>query len=166
MPGVDVEQVTAAFKERVGKPKSLPEACLVRRQNMGLRAASKNIRTSYSTIRGWPMRVKDADLKRRFDKKHPGQKTQLDERVTHAMTLWLDNPPNLHGFQAGAWSLDMVIGVVKRRFGMEYKERTTGRIPDFLGYSWRKPRPMPKKSATTGKQYLMRETNELMRILQ
>lgn len=74
---------------------------------MGLRAAPKNIRASYSTVCGWLMRMKGADLKRPFGKEHPGQKRQLDERVAHAMMFWLDNPTNLHGFQAGAWSLGM-----------------------------------------------------------
>ena len=164
MPGVDTDQLTAAFKkERVGKPKSVLEACLLRRQKMGLRAISKRIRVSYSTVRGWLMRMKDADLERRFDKRHPGQNIQLDERVEHAIRFWLGNPPNLHGFQAGAWSLDMVIEAVKRRFGIEYKERTMRRILNFLGYSYRKPRPIPEKSATPEEQEkFMRETNELV----
>ena len=120
MPQVGTDQLTAAFKkERVGKTKSMLEACLLRRQRVGIRAISKRIRVSYSTVRGWLVRMRDADLERRFDRKHPGQKRQLDERVEHAIKFWLDNPPNLHGFRAGAWSLDMIIEVVKRRFGTE-----------------------------------------------
>ena len=164
MPGVDTDQLTAAFKkERVGKTKSMLEACLLRRQTVGIRAISERIRVSYSTVRGWLMRMKDAGLKRRFDKKHPGQKRQLDERLEHAIKFWLGNPPNLHGFQAGAWSLDMVIEVVKWRFGTEYKKRTMRRILNSLGYSYRKLRPIPEKSATPEEQEkFMRETNELV----
>ena len=123
---------------------------------MGLRAISKRIRVSYSTVRGWPMRMKDAGLKRRFDKKHPGQKRQLDERVEHAIRFWLGNHPNIHGFQAGARGLDMAIEAVKRRFGTEYKERTMGRILNFLGYPYRKPRPIPEKPAAPEEQKFMR----------
>ena len=39
---------------------------------VGIRAIVKRIRASYSTVRGWLVRMKDADLKRRFDK-HPSQ---------------------------------------------------------------------------------------------
>ena len=57
MPGVDTDQLTAAFKkERVGKTKSMLEACLLRRQTVGIRAISERIRVSYSTVRGWLMR--------------------------------------------------------------------------------------------------------------
>ena len=35
MPKADTEQLTAAFEERVGKYKSIPEACLLRRRKMG-----------------------------------------------------------------------------------------------------------------------------------
>ena len=163
MPKVGTDQLTAAFrKERVGKTKSVLEACLLRRQKMGIRPISKRIRVSYLTVRGWLMRMKDADPERRFDKKHPGQKRQLDKRLEHAIKFWLGNPPNLHGFRAGAWSLDMIIEVVKRWFGTEYKERTMRRILNSLGYSYRKPRPISEKSATTEEQKFMRETNELV----
>ena len=70
MPQVGTDQLTAAF-EYVGKTESMLEACLLRREKMG---TSKSIRVSYSTVHGWLVCMKDADLERRFDKKHPGQK--------------------------------------------------------------------------------------------
>ena len=45
MPKVSTEQLYSAFKaERVGKPKSILEACLLRRGSMGIRAIAKRIR--------------------------------------------------------------------------------------------------------------------------
>ena len=114
MPRVSTEQLYNAFKaERVGKSKSILEACVLRRGSMCIRAMAKRIRVSYSTVRGWLERMKDGDLERRFDKKHPGQKRQLDGHIVHAIRRWLGDPPNLHGFRAGAWSLDMLIQSIR-----------------------------------------------------
>ena len=86
MPNVGTDQITAAFrKECSGKTKPMLEACPLRRQETGIRAKSKRIRMSYSTVRGWLVRMKDADLERRFDKKHHDQKRQLDECAEHAI---------------------------------------------------------------------------------
>ena len=129
MPCVSTEQLANAFRaERVGKSKSILESCVLRRDSMGIRAIAKLIRVPYSTVRGWLERMKDGDLERRFDKKHPGQKRQLDERLVHAIRRWLgDPPPNLYGFRAGTWSLDMLVQSVRWRFGTTYKERTMRR---------------------------------------
>ncbi|MBI1658334.1 MAG: helix-turn-helix domain-containing protein, partial [Thaumarchaeota archaeon] len=93
MPRVSTKQLYNAFKaERVGKSKFMLEACLLRRGSMGIRAIAERIRVSYSTVRGWLERMKDGDLKRRFDKKRPGQKRQLDEHMVHAIRRWLGDP--------------------------------------------------------------------------
>ncbi|MBI1658889.1 MAG: helix-turn-helix domain-containing protein [Thaumarchaeota archaeon] len=94
MPKVSTEQLANAIKaERVGKSKSILEACLLRRSSMGIRAIAKRIRVSYSTARGWLTRMKDGDLERWFDRKRPGQKRHLDERPVHAIRRWLGGPP-------------------------------------------------------------------------
>ena len=164
MPKISTEQLYNAFKaERVGKSKFILEACLLRRDSMGIRAIARRIRASYSTVRGWLMRMRDADLERRIDKRRPGQKRQLDERMAHAIRRWLSDPPNLHGFRAGAWSLDMLVWSVRWRFGVTYKGRTMRRILNTLGYSYRKPRPIPEKSATPEEQKeFMDHTNRLV----
>lgn len=114
----------------------------------GHRTIAKWIRMSYSTTRSWLERMKDCDRERWFDKKRPDQKRQLDGRLAHAIRCWLGNLPNLHGFRAGAWSLDMLIQSVRWRFGIIYKERTMRRILNVLGYAYCKSRPIPEKSAT------------------
>ena len=164
MPRVSTGQLSNAFKaERVGKSKSILEACVLRRGSMGIRAIAKRIRVSYSTVRGWLERMKDGDLERRFDKRHPGQKRQLDEHMVHAIRRWLGDPPNLHGFRAGAWSLDMLVQSIRWRFGTTYRERTMRRILNALGYSYRKFRPIPEKSATPEAQKeFMDSTNRLV----
>lgn len=164
MPGVGTEQLAKAFRaERVGKSKSILEACLLRRNGMNIRPIARRIRVSYATVRGWLERMKDGDLKRRFDRKHPGQKRQLDERLVRTIRRWLGNPPNLHGFRAGAWSLDMLVQSIRWRFGTTYRERTMRRILNALGYSYRKLRPVPEKSATPEEQKeFMDSTNRLV----
>ena len=65
MPKVSTEQLYNAFRaERVGKSKLILEACLLRRDSMGIRAIARQIRASYSTVRGWLVRMKGADLYR------------------------------------------------------------------------------------------------------
>lgn len=164
MPEGNAEQLANAFKaERVGKSKSILEACLLRRDSMGIRAIAKRIRAFHSTVRGWLVRMKDGDLERRFDRKRPGQRRQLDGRMVHAIRRWLGDPPSLHGFRAGAWSLDMLVRSVRWRFGVTYKGRTMRRILNALGYSYRKPRPIPEKSATPEEQKeFMDSTNRLV----
>ena len=164
MPKVSAEQLYNAFKaERVGKSKFMLEACLLRRCSMGIRAIAKRIRVSYSTVRGWLECMKDGDLERRFDGKRPGQKRQLDEHMVHAIRRWLGDLPNPRGFRAGAWSLDMLVRSILWRFGITYRERTMRRILNALGYSYRKFRPIPEKSATPEEQKeVMDSTNRLV----
>ena len=103
MPGVSTERLPNAFTaERIGKSKSILESCVLRRGMMGIWAIARRIRASYSTVRGWLERMEDTYLERRFDKKRPGQKRQLDGRMVHAIRRWLGDSPNLHGFRAGA----------------------------------------------------------------
>ena len=164
MPKVNTGQLANAFMtERVGKPKSILEACLLWRGSMGIRAIAKRIRVSYSIARGWLAHMKDNDLERRFDRKRPGQKRQLDECLVHAIRRWLGDPPQPTRIPGGAWSLDMLVQSIRWRFGTTYKERTVRRILNALGYSYRKPRPIPEKSATPEEQKeFMDSTNRMV----
>ena len=82
MPGVDTGQIHNAFgKDQIGKSKSILEACLHMGKREGIRAVSRLIRVPYYTVHGWLVRMKDANLERRFDHKHPGQKPNLDKRA-------------------------------------------------------------------------------------
>ena len=102
MPRVSTEQLANAFRaERVGKPKSILEACVLRRGSMGIRAIAKRIRVSCSTVRGWLIRMKGSDLERRFGKKRPRQKRHLDGCMAHTIRRWLGDPPNLQGSGRG-----------------------------------------------------------------
>ena len=57
----------------------------------------------------------------------------------------------------------MLIQSIKWRFGAIYRERTMRRILNALGYSYRKPRPIPEKSATPEAQKeFMDPTNRLV----
>ena len=106
--------------------------------------------------------MKDGYLERWFDRKHSGQKRQLDEHLTHAIRRWLGDHQNLHGFRAGAWSLDMLVQSIRWRFGTTY-ERTMESIFNALGHSYREPRPIPEKSATPEAQKeFMSTTNRLV----
>lgn len=162
MPAVTHEQLKKAYeKERPGKPQIILWACLLRKEGMGLRKITRTIGQEYSTVRGWLLRMMDADLSRRYDEKSGRKKQKTDADLANTVGGWLDNLPECYGFVSGTWQLDMVAAMLHREYGISYHTRKLQRMMKRWGFSYTKARPVPAKSASPEEQReFMNETNE------
>ena len=64
------------------------------------------------------------------------------------MRGWRKRSPQRYGFESGSWQLDMVTEMIKREFGTGVKTRTLRRWLHRIGFSWRKDRRVPRRSAS------------------
>ena len=92
------------------------------------------------------------NLLRRFDRRHAGRKRMLTGAVLTYIKRWLNGSPQRYKFEAGSWQINMVLEKVRERFGISCEVRTLRRVLKRLGFSYRKPRPIPDKSASKEEQ--------------
>lgn len=148
-------------KEQPGKPQLILRACLLRKECMGIHKIARTMGQKYSTVRGWLLRMIDADLNRRFDKKVGRRKEEGDVDLANAIGEWLDNPPECYGFAGGTWQLDMIAAMLNRERGVSFHTRKLQRMMREMGFSYTKARPVSAKSATPEEQLeFMNKTNE------
>ena len=138
----------ALKKERPGKPQIIRNVCLLRKDGMGIRPAARKVGQKYSTVRGWLLRMMNADLRRIVDKKRGRKRQKMDTDACRASKRWLDNPPARYGFAGGTWQLGMVTAMVEGKIHIECKPRTLRRMLKKTGFSYAKARPVPANSAT------------------
>ena len=142
----------ALKKERPGKPQIILNVCLLRKDGMGMRPIAREMGQKYSTVRGWLLRMMNADLRRIVDKKRGRKKQKMDADACGAIKRWLDNPPARYGFAEGTWQLDMVTAMLEGDLRIKCKPRMLRRMLKKMGFSYVKARPVPANSATPEKQ--------------
>ena len=161
MPRVGLKRLRRAHKsERPGMPQIILRVCELRKKGMGIQPIMRKLKQAYSTVRGWLLRMMDADLDRRFDKQRGRKKQNLDAAAREAILEWIDNSPTVYGFAAGTWQLDMILAMLYRELNIKCKPRTLRRVLDRAWCSYTKARPIPRKSVTKEEQEeFMNETN-------
>ena len=60
--------------------------------------------------------------------------------------------PEEFGFESSSWQLNLVHEVIRRELGIDCKTRTLRRWLRRIGFSWKKNRHVPRRSATRKKQ--------------
>ena len=167
MPGVGLERLVKAHRtEKPGKRKYILEACMRRKGEEGIRHMSREMATSYSTVRGRLLRMQDSKLERLADKRSPGKRRKLGRGTCMTISRWLSGSPLDHGYNSGTWQLDMVLELLRTKLGVECRPRTPMRTLRRLRFSYCKARPVPEKSATPEEQgVFMANTNgEVVRL--
>ena len=94
-------------------------------------------------------------MKARFNRVRHGRKSRLPKSFLRTVRLWLKNRPKKYGSESGSWQLNLVLEMIRRRFGTDYcccKARTLRGILKRVGLSYRKTRPVPLKSASKSEQ--------------
>ena len=77
MPGVSEKRLEkAARKEKDKCAKFRLLACLDRKKGHSIRRISRDLKTAYSTIRDWLLRMRDRGLKGRFQREAQGAKSR------------------------------------------------------------------------------------------
>ena len=134
--------------ERSGKPRDRLQAAIHRKQGMTLEEIGKTMGRQPSTIHRWRYRAECNGLAYRYDNKIPGRPRLLSSEQEAAIEKDLDQIPQKSGSERGSWTANMVTRRILDRFGIKCSSRTALRVTRRLGFSVRKPRPVPYNSAT------------------
>ena len=158
MPGVSEKRLEkAARREKNHTAKFRILACLARKRGHSIRRISRYLKTPYSTVRDWLLRMRDRGLKGRLNSKPRGRGARLSLQILRAVRKWLKGKPKRLGFQAGSWQTGMVIEAVRGESGVAVKARTLRRWLRRIRFSWRKDRYVPYRSASKREQEEFRE---------
>ena len=109
MPGVSekrLEKAARREKDKCAKFRLL--ACLGRKEGHSIRRISRDLKTAYSTIRDWLLRMRDRGLKGGFNARPKGRRAKLPLQIIRTVRRWLKRNPKKCGFETGSWQMDMV----------------------------------------------------------
>ena len=85
----------------------------------------------------------------------------LGEHTVRMMKIWLHENPSKFGFESASWSTRMPLDVIRGRIGTGTSARTLRRALHRIRFSYTKPRPVPRRSATAeGQKRFKEETAE------
>ena len=127
-------------------------ACLGRKKGHSIRRIARDLKTAYSTIRDWLLRMRDRGLKGRFNARPKGRRAKLPLQIIRTVRRWLKRSPKKCGFETGSWQMDMVIEMIRKEFGVTARARTLRRWLRRIGFSWRKDRYVPYRSVSKERQ--------------
>ena len=112
----------------------------------------QDLKTAYSTIRDWLLRMRDRGLKGRFNARPKGRRAKLPLQIIRTVRRRLKRSPKKCGFETGSWQMDMVIEMIRKEFGVTVRARTLRRWLRRIGFSWRKDRYVPYRSVSKERQ--------------
>ena len=148
MPGTSEERLgRMAGREKNPRAKLGLLACRERKRGRSIRGIAENLGVAYSTARDWLVRMRDRGLRGRFNRRPRGRSGVLSRAILRAVRGWLKRSPQRYGFESGSWQLDMVTEMIRGEFGTDVKTRTLRRWLRRIGFSWRKDRRVPRRSA-------------------
>ena len=153
MPGVSEkrpEKSARREKDKCAKFRLL--ACLARKRGHSIRRIARDLETAYSTIRDWLLRMRDRGLKGRFNARPKGRRAGLPLQIIRTVRRRLKRNPKRCGLETGPWQMDMATGMIRKEFGATVRARTLRRWPRRIGFSWRKDRYVPYRSASKKRQ--------------
>ena len=153
MPGVSekrLEKAARREKDKCAKFRLL--ACLGRKKDHSIRRISRDLKTAYSTIRDWLLRMRDRGLKGRFNARPKGRRARLPLQIIRTVRRWLKRSPKKCDFETGSWQMDMVTEMIRKEFGVTVRARTLRRWLRRIGFSWRKDRYVPYRSVSKERQ--------------
>ena len=134
MPGVSEKRLEkAARREKDKCAKSRLLACLGRKKGHSIRRISRDLKTAYSAIRDWLLRMRDRGLKGRFNARPKGQRAGLPLQIIRTVRRWLKRSPKKCGFETGSWMALDNASYHKSKAVREYVESTGGDVElEFL----------------------------------
>ena len=158
IPGVSEKRLEkAARREKDHTAKFRILACLARKRGRSIRWISRDLKTPYSTVRDWLLRMRDRGLGSRFNLMPKGRGAKITLQMLRTVRKWLKMSPKKCGFETKSWQMGMVIETVRREFGVAVKTRTLRRWLRRIRFSWRKGRYVPYRSASKKEQEEFKE---------
>ena len=107
----------AARSEKDARAKLRLLVCLGRTRDHSIRRISGYLKTPYSTMRGWLLRMRGRGLKGRFNKRPRGRRGKLPLQILRTVRGWLKRSPEKCGFETGSWQMDMAIETIRGGLG-------------------------------------------------
>lgn len=153
LPEILLDELEKIFKdEKPGKSRDRLQAAVLRKSGQVLCDIAKIVGRHKSTVSRWLLRMARGGLGHRHDKKSPGRPRKMTPEQDRMIESDLDKPPSESGFSRGSWNSRMVARRILDRFSIVCSPRTALRIAHRLGFSVRKPRPVPYNSASLEEQ--------------
>ena len=124
MPGVSEKRLEKAARREEDKcAKFRLLACLGRKKDHSIRRISKDLKTAYSTIRDWLLRMRDRGLRAGSTRDPRGEEPRLPLQIIRTVRRRLKRSPKKRGFETGSWQMDMVIEMIRKEFGVNRQGR-------------------------------------------
>ena len=149
LPSVSRKQLLRSIhkeKDPVARDRLL--ACLHRKDGCSIRDICKIMVRPYSTMRDWLWRMQDGGFRRRHDRRRGGRKCKIPKEVFRAVKRWVKKEPKDFKFESGSWQLNLLLEMIRKRFGLECNARTLRRWLRRIRLSWRKSRHVPYRTAS------------------
>ena len=153
LKNISYSQLEALYKrEKPGKSRERLQAALLRKKGKILKEIACALGRGVSTIYRWLYSMEHEGVEHRHDRKRPGRPRTLNPTQEKAIEGDLDKPPSECGFKRGSWNSKMIVKRIFDRFNIPYSRSSALRLASRLGFSTRKPRPIPYNSATPEEQ--------------
>ena len=127
-------------------------ACLHRKDGCSIRRICKIMVRPYSTMRDWLWRMQEGGIRCRHDKERGRRECKIPKKVFRAVRCWVKKEPSDFKFESGSWQLNLLLEMIRERFGLECNARTLRRWLRRNRLSWRKSRHVPYKTASKSVQ--------------
>ena len=127
-------------------------ACLHRKEGWSIRRICKIMVRPYSTMRDWLWRMQEGGIRCRHDKERGRRECKIPKKVFRAVRRWVKKEPSDFKFESGSWQLNLLLEMIRERFGLECNARTLRRWLRRNRLSWRKSRHVPYKTASKSVQ--------------
>ena len=153
MPNVSRKRLLQSIrkeKNTVARDRML--ACLHRKEGWSIRRICKIMVRPYSTMRDWLWRMQEGGIRCRHDKERGRRKCKIPKKVFRAVRRWVKKEPSDFKFESGSWQLNLLLEMIRERFGLECNARTLRRWLRRNRLSWRKSRHVPYKTASKSVQ--------------
>ena len=158
MPNVDKKRLLRSIREEkdpVARDRML--ACIHRKDGCSIRDICKIMVRPYSTMRDWLWRMQDGGIRCRHDKEQGRPKRKIPKEVFRAVRRWVKKEPKDFEFESGSWQLNLLLEMIRERFGLECNVRTLRRWLRRIRLSWRKSRHVPYRTASKTVQMEFKE---------
>lgn len=140
-----------------GKPRLRVKAAIHRKNGYGMSEISDMVGAHRNTVRGWLVNMANGGMCRIYDTPSPGRPRKLTDDEIYQLELTIRNGPQICGYDGGVWTAKNLVKHIQERFGKTYSVSGLLKLVSRLGYSVRKPRPIPHNSATPQEQKKFKE---------
>ena len=134
--------------ERPGRSRYRLQDAVLRKRGRTFKETARTVGRGISAVHRRLSGRECEGLERRHDAKSPVRPQLLDPEQENAMEGDLDGTSRECGFGRGSWNARMLARRTLGRFGVPYSNRSAIRLAHRLGFSVRKPRPIPYNGST------------------